>query len=206
AENVSYYVITAFVLVYVTGPLKLAKTVGLRAVLIGSAVEFAAIPLWGLLSDRIGRRPVYLFGAAGIGAWALVFFALLNTRSPAAIVAAVTVGLVLHGAMYAPQAAFFAEMFGTTVRYSGASIGYQLAAVAAGAPAPLIAVALLRHYHSATPIVVYLVAMSVLSITALLAARETREVDLAAEAGAAPARGRAGARAAEATASCSGGH
>jgi len=189
AENVSYYVITAFVLVYITGPLKLAKTVGLRAVLIGSAVEFVAIPLWGLLSDRVGRRPVYLFGAVGIGVWAWVFFALLDTRSSFAIIVAVTVGLVLHGAMYGPQAAFFAEMFGTSVRYSGASIGYQLAAVGAGAPAPLIAVALLRHYHSAAPIVVYLVAMSVLSVVALLAARETREVDLAAEPAAAPGHG-----------------
>jgi metabolite-proton symporter len=181
AENVSYYVITAFVLVYVTTHLHLTKTVGLRAVLIGSAVEFVAIPLWGALSDRVGRKPVYLFGAVGIGLWAWAFFALLDTRSSTSITVAVTVGLVLHGAMYGPQAAFFAELFGTSVRYSGASIGYQLAAVGAGAAAPLIAVALLKHYGSAGPIVVYMVAMSVLSVLALLATRETREVDLAAD-------------------------
>ncbi len=130
-ENVSYYVITAFILVYVTESLGLAKSVGLNAVLIGSAVHFVTIPLWGMLSDRVGRRRVYLFGAVGMAVWGFVFFALLDTRSFPVIAFATTIGLVLHGAMYGPQAAFFAELFGTRVRYSGASIGYQLASIAA---------------------------------------------------------------------------
>jgi metabolite-proton symporter len=173
-ENVSYYVITAFILVYITESLGLAKSVGLNAVLIGSAVHFVTIPLWGLLSDHVGRRVVYLFGAVGMAAWGFVFFALLDTRSFGVIALAVTVGLVLHGAMYGPQAAFFSELFGTRVRYSGASIGYQLASILAGAVAPLIAVALLNAWDSTLPVSLYLLAMCLLTVVALLVARETR--------------------------------
>ncbi len=125
AENISFYVLTAFLLVYLTDHLDLSKQTGLNAVLIASAVHFTVIPLWGALSDRVGRRPVYLLGAVGVGVWIFPFFALLDTGSFGLILLAVTVGLVLHGAMYAPQAAFFAELFATRMRYSGASIGAQ---------------------------------------------------------------------------------
>lgn len=173
-ENVSYYVITAFILVYITTSLGLAKSVGLNAVLIGSAIHFVTIPLWGMLSDRVGRRAVYLFGAVGMAVWGFVFFALLDTRSFGVIALAVTVGLVLHGAMYGPQAAFFSELFGTRVRYSGASVGYQLASILAGAVAPLIAVALLNAYDSTVPVSLYLLAMCLITVVAVLSARETR--------------------------------
>ena len=181
AENVSYYVITAFILVYVTTGLHLPKGVGLTAVLIGSAVHFVTIPLWGMLSDRVGRRPVYLFGALGMAAWSFAFFALLDTKSTPIIVAATTVGLVLHGAMYGPQAAFFAEQFPTRVRYTGLSVGGQLSSIAAGAVAPLIAVALFQSWHSTIPVSLYVVAMCVITVLALLAARETRGTSLHAE-------------------------
>ncbi|TDV46931.1 MFS transporter [Actinophytocola oryzae] len=177
-ENVSYYVITAFILVYVTESLGLSKSVGLNAVLIGSAVHFLTIPLWGLLSDHVGRRAVYLFGAVGMAVWSFVFFALLDTRSFGVIALATTIGLVLHGAMYGPQAAFFSELFGTRVRYSGASVGYQLASILAGAVAPLIAVALLDAWDSTVPVSLYVVAMCALTVIALLAARETRGTSL----------------------------
>lgn len=173
-ENVSYYVITAFILVYITTSLGLAKSVGLNAVLIGSAVHFVTIPLWGMLSDKVGRRAVYLFGAVGMAVWGFVFFALLDTKSFGVIALAVTVGLVLHGAMYGPQAAFFSELFGTRVRYSGASVGYQLASILAGAVAPLIAVALLNAYDSTLPVSLYLLAMCLITVVAVLSARETR--------------------------------
>ncbi|EST20029.1 MFS transporter [Streptomyces roseochromogenus] len=179
AENISYYVITAFVLVYATTSADVSKQTALNAVLIGSAVHFAVIPAWGALSDRVGRRPVYLLGAAGIGVWMFPFFSLADTGSFGYLVLAVTVGLVLHGAMYAPQAAFFAEMFATRMRYSGASIGAQFASVAAGAPAPLIATALLDDYGSSTPIALYVIAASVLTLAAVGVARETRHRDLA---------------------------
>ena len=174
AENVSYYVITAFILVYVTQTLHLAKGIGLDAVLIGSAVHFVTIPLWGALSDRVGRRAVYLFGAVAMGVWAFVFFALLDTKSTGLIILAATVGLVLHGAMYGPQAAFFSELFGTRVRYSGASIGYQLASIVAGGLAPLIAVALLKSFHTTVAVSLYVVATCLLTVIAVALAAETR--------------------------------
>lgn len=179
AENISYYVITAFILVYATTHAGLTKQTALNAVLIGSAVHFAVIPLWGALSDRLGRRPVYLIGAVGVGLWMFPFFALIDRGTFGSLLLAVTVGLILHGAMYAPQAAFFSEMFATRMRYSGASIGAQFSSVAAGAPAPLIATALLADYDSSTPIALYVIAAAVLTVIALACARETRHRDLA---------------------------
>ncbi|MGG2464479.1 MFS transporter [Streptomyces sp. RGM 3693] len=179
AENISYYVITTFVLAYCVEHLKVEKQAALNAVLIGSAIQFCLIPLFGALSDRIGRKPVYLAGAVGVDGWAWAFFALLDTRSFPALVLAVTVGLVFHSAMYAPQAAFFSEMFATRMRYSGASIGAQFASVAAGAPAPLIATALLSSYGNATPIALYVTLAALLTVGALVVARETRGRDLA---------------------------
>ncbi|WP_179235812.1 MFS transporter [Streptomyces sp. CS113] len=179
AENISYYVITAFILVYATSAADVSKQTALNAVLIASAVHFAVIPAWGALSDRIGRRPVYLLGAAGVGLWMFPFFMLIDSGRFGSLLLAVTVGLVLHGAMYAPQAAFFSEMFATRMRYSGASIGAQFASVAAGAPAPLIATALLSEYDSSTPISLYVIASAVLTLFAVGVARETRHRDLA---------------------------
>ncbi|MFF0598486.1 MFS transporter [Streptomyces antibioticus] len=178
AENISYYVITAFILVYATVSAGVSKQTALNAVLIGSAVHFAVIPAWGALSDRIGRRPVYLLGAVGIGLWMFPFFSLVDTGRFGSLVLAVTVGLVLHGAMYAPQAAFFSEMFATRMRYSGASIGAQFASVAAGAPAPLIATALLADYGSSTPIALYVIAAVLITVVAVGVAQETRHRDL----------------------------
>ncbi|MDJ0342863.1 MFS transporter [Streptomyces sp. H10-C2] len=181
AENISYYVITAFVLVYATTHAALGKQTALNAVLIGSAVHFAVIPAWGALSDRVGRKPVYLLGAAGVGLWAFPFFALIDRKDFGSLVLAITVGLIFHGAMYAPQAAFFSEMFSTRMRYSGASIGAQFASVAAGAPAPLIATALLKDYGSSTPISLYVVLAAVVTLVAVAVAKETRGRDLTAE-------------------------
>ncbi|MEU8199216.1 MFS transporter [Microbispora amethystogenes] len=180
AENVSYYIITAFVLVYGTTTAGLPKGTVLNAVLIGSAVHFVTIPVWGALSDRLGRRPVYLLGAVGVGLWAFAFFPLIDTKNFALVTVAVTVGLVLHGAMYGPQAAFFSELFATRVRYSGVSIGYQLASIVAGGVAPLIAVALLDAYGSSVPVSVYVVVAAVLTVVAVVASRETRDRDLSA--------------------------
>ncbi|MFH8607086.1 MFS transporter [Streptomyces sp. NPDC018029] len=177
-ENISYYVLTAFLLVYVTNHLDLPKSTALNAVLIASAVHFVTIPLWGALSDRIGRRPVTLIGSAGMALWAFAFFALLDSKSFAVITFAVTIGLLLHGAMYGPQAAFISEMFDTKVRYSGASMGSQLASIVAGALAPIIAVELLKEYDSATPVAWYLCLAAVVTTITVALARETRGRDL----------------------------
>ncbi|GAA3106608.1 MFS transporter [Streptomyces rectiviolaceus] len=173
-ENVSYYILTAFVLVYVTVHLELPKSTALNAVLIGSAVHFVTIPLWGALSDRIGRRPVTLIGSIGMAAWAFAFFALVDSKSFAVITLAVTVGLLLHGAMYGPQAAFISEMFDTKVRYSGASMGSQLASIIGGALAPIIAVELLKDFDSATPVALYVCVTVVITTLTVLVAKETR--------------------------------
>ncbi|MBN6033336.1 MFS transporter [Amycolatopsis sp. 195334CR] len=178
AENVSYYILTAFILVYITVGLEMPKGVGLNAVLIGSAVHFVTIPVWGALSDRFGRRAVYLFGAGAMLIWSFVFFAMLDTKSFGVMVLATTIGLVLHGAMYGPQAAFFSELFGTRVRYSGASIGYQLASILAGGLAPLIATAMLRDFGSSLPVSIYVAATCVLTIVAVYLAKETKGTSL----------------------------
>ncbi|WP_435057325.1 MFS transporter [Streptomyces sp. bgisy060] len=178
-ENISYYILTSFLLVYVTVHLELPKSTALNAVLIGSAVHFVTIPLWGALSDRIGRRPVTLIGSVGMAVWAFVFFGLVDSTSFPVITLAVTAGLLLHGAMYGPQAAFISEMFDTKVRYSGASMGSQLASIVAGALAPIIAVELLKDYGSATPVSLYLCAAALITTLTVVVTRETRGRDLA---------------------------
>jgi metabolite-proton symporter len=178
AENVSYYVVTAFILVYATQEAQMPNGQVLNAVLVASAVHLVTIPAWGALSDRIGRRPVTALGAAGVGLWAFAFFPLVDVGTFWSVTLAVTVGLVLHGAMYGPQAAFFSELFSTRVRYSGASVGYQLASIVAGGLAPLIATALLASFGGSVPISLYVAAMAVVTLVAVAASRETRGRDL----------------------------
>ncbi|MFW3172226.1 MFS transporter [Geodermatophilus sp. CPCC 206100] len=180
AENVSFYLLTAFSLTYLTNVGGLDSSFALNAVLIASAVHLVTIPLWGALSDRIGRKPVYLFGAAGVGVWAFAFFGLLDTGNFFLAVVAITVGLLFHGAMYGPQAAFFSELFGTKARYTGVSVGAQLASLVAGAPAPLIALALLGSFEDPNVVAVglYIVVCAVVTLIAVWSYSETRTRDL----------------------------
>ncbi|MGK5638111.1 MFS transporter, partial [Streptomyces sp. URMC 126] len=182
-ENVSYYLLSSFLLVYVTTHLGLGKGTALNAVLIGSVVHFATIPLWGALSDRVGRRPVMLAGSVGMALWAFAFFALVDSRSFPVITVSLTVGLLLHGAMCGPQAAFLSELFDTGVRYTGASMGSQLASVLGGALAPIVAVELLKSYGSATPIALYLCLAAAVTALTVAFAPETRGRDLTATGG-----------------------
>jgi metabolite-proton symporter len=190
AENVSYYIFTIVITTYVTQRLDLPSSFVLGAVLIGAAVHLVTIPIWGALSDRFGRKPIYLLGAVGVGIWAFVFIALVDTRNFGLTVLAVVGGLVFHGAMYGPQAAFLSELFGTKVRYSGVSIGYQLASVVAGGLAPLVAVALYTRFDSGYAVSVYVALSALLTILAVATYGETRHRDLEAD----PALSRAAVR------------
>jgi metabolite-proton symporter len=177
AENISYYIFTIVVITYLADYLGLADDYAIRGVLIASAIQFVLIPLIGALSDRVGRRPLYIAGAVGVGVWGFVFFPLLDTKNSTVIVLAILGGLIFHALMYAPQSAFFSELFGTSVRYSGASVGYQLASVFAGGLAPLIAVALLGDNLEApntAAVGIYLAIAGAISVVATLCAKETR--------------------------------
>lgn len=180
AENTSYYIFTIIVITFVTtydgqerGPI-------LEALLIGSVVHFIWIPIVGAISDKVGRKPLYLAGAVGVAVWTLFFFPLVESGTQLNLTIAVVVGLMLHALMYSPQAAFFSELFGTSVRYTGASVGYQLASIAAGAVAPLIALKLLGTVEESNTFAVgiYVAVTSVLTIIAVLATKETRNTSL----------------------------
>ncbi len=187
AENVSYYIFTIVITTYATQRLGLPSSTVLGAVLIGAAVHLVTIPMWGALSDRFGRRPLYLLGAAGVGLWAFAFVALLNTRSFPMLVLAVIGGLLFHGAMYGPQAAFLSELFGTKVRYSGVSVGYQLASIFAGGLAPFVAVWLYTRFDTGYAVAWYVLASALVTIVAVGTYSETRHRDLAADPAIAPA-------------------
>jgi metabolite-proton symporter len=179
--DVAFYLFVLFITTYVVTYLRLPQSYALNAVLIAAACQVLLIPYFGALSDRVGRRPVYLAGAIGAAAWTFAFFALLNTASFVLIVVAAVVALVLHAAMYGPQAAFIAEMFPTQVRYTGASMGYQLAGIIGGALAPIIATALLSGYNTSVAVSIYSVAMLAVTVLCVLIASETAQVDLDAE-------------------------
>jgi len=179
--DVAFYTYALFILTYATTELGLSESTALNAVMIASAFQLFLIPAFGAASDRVGRRPVYLFGALGAAAWTFAFFALMDTKLAWGVIAAAVGGLFFHSAMYGPQAAFLSELFGTRVRYSGASMGYQLAGILGGALAPIIAVALLSATGSTLAVCAYVVATLAITIVAVLLARETADVDIAAE-------------------------
>jgi MFS family permease len=168
---------------YATQRLGLTSAFILGAVLIGAAVHLITVPLWGALSDRVGRKPLYLIGAAGVGLWSFAFIALLDTASFWPIVLAVVGGLLFHGAMYGPQAAFLSELFGTKVRYSGVSIGYQLASIIAGGLAPVVAVWLYTTFDTGYAVSVYVLIAAAITVAAVATYGETRHRDLAADDG-----------------------
>ena len=176
AENISYYIFTIVSITYVTTYLDQDKDLILKMLLIAAALQFFLVPAVGALSDKVGRRPLYFTGALGVGVWSFFFFGLLDTNRAGPVLLAVVVGLFFHTLMYAPQAAFFSELFGTSVRYTGASVGYQLASIFAGALAPIIAVDLLgsADEKNTFAVALYVAAASVLTIVAVLFAKETR--------------------------------
>lgn len=166
AEQAPFYIFTAFIFSYAVGTLKTSRDFILVSVLAASILSFIAIPLFGHVSDLIGRKLMYMIGAATIGIYGFVYFSLLNTGSAALIFLAIVISLVPHAMMYGPQAALIAETFTGRLRYSGASLGYQLASVIAGGPAPLIAAWLFATYGTAYAVAFYILACAVLSLFA----------------------------------------
>ncbi|HKR42095.1 MAG TPA: MFS transporter, partial [Paraburkholderia sp.] len=148
AEQAPFYIYTAFVFTYGVKTLHVSRDLMLTAVLSAAVLQFVTIPFFGHVSDLIGRKRMYMIGALAAGIFGFIYFGMLDTKSTALIFAAVVLSLVPHAMLYGPQAAFIAESFTGRLRYSGASLGYQLASVIAGGPAPLIATALFAYYRT----------------------------------------------------------
>ena len=166
SEQAPFYIFTAFVFSYGIGTLHVSRDFLLTAVLSASVLSFVSIPLCGHISDQIGRKNMYMLGAAATGIFGFIYFAMLNTGSLSIIFLAIILSLIPHDMQYGPQAALIAESFTGRLRYSGSSLGYQLASVIAGGPAPLIATWLFGKFQSATAIAVYIAICAVMTLVA----------------------------------------
>jgi metabolite-proton symporter len=175
ADNAVFYIYTVFILTFATQPqVGFSRSMVLNAISIAALLQIFALPLFGLLSDFLGRRPVYLFGSIFTGLFAFPYFRLIETSREGRLVAAMVIALVIgHAAMYGPQASFFSELFGTRVRYTGASLGYQLSSMVAGGLSPLIATDLLRRWGSSWPIAMYIIGMASITTISVFFAGET---------------------------------
>jgi MFS family permease len=186
SEQAPFYIFTAFVFTIAVGAapaLGFDRNFILLPVLVASLLGFILIPTFGHLSDKLGRKPVYIAGAALTGLYGFVYFGLLDTRVAALVFIAIALSLVPHNMQYGPQAAMIAESFPARLRYSGASIGYQLSSIIAGGPAPLIAVALYAAFRTGYAVAVYILFCAVVSIVACALMRERAHVDIAHEYG-----------------------
>lgn len=180
AENGAFYLYTVFVLTYATqASIGFSRSTVLAAISVAAVIELFSMPTFGALSDRFGRRPVYLFGAIFTALFAFPFFWMIESSNTTWMVLAIVLALVFgHSAMYGPQASFFSELFGTRVRYSGASLGYQLSSVIAGGLSPLIATGLLRRYGTSWPIALLIVGMGLVTAISVYLAAETAHSEM----------------------------
>ena len=168
SEQAPFYIFTAFIFAYAVGTLKMSRDLILTAVLVAACVSFVTIPLSGHISDRIGRRNMYIAGVVVTGLFGFLYFGMVDTAIPSAVFIAIVLSLIPHDMQYGPQAALIAEAFTPRLRYSGASLGYQLASIIAGGPAPLIATALFAAYHSGYAIAIYIAGCAVISLVAAM--------------------------------------
>jgi MFS family permease len=181
SEQAPFYIFTAFIFAYGTTTLHASRDLLLASVLVAVCLSAVTIPLSGYVSDRIGRKKMYIIGAAAMGVFGFIYFGLLDTGSPALIFLAIVLSLIPHDMQYGPQAALIAESFTPRLRYSGASIGYQLASITAGGPAPLIATALFAAFESGIPIAIYILITAVISIIATMFLKDYTGQDISAE-------------------------
>ncbi len=181
AEQTPFYIFTAFIFTYGTTILGSSRNLILFAVLAASLVSFFSIPFFGYISDRIGRRRMYLIGTVVTGVFGFIYFALLDTMVPGLIFLAIVLSLIPHDMLYGPQAALIAESFTPRLRYSGASLGYQLASIFAGGPAPLVATALFARFHSGYAIAFYILFCAVVSFIATWLLKDYTNQDISEE-------------------------
>ena len=178
-ENILYYMVVTFSITYLAHRGIAANRI-LGLLFVGHLLHVVVIPAAGALADRLGRRPVYLLGAALAMAWPFAAFPMFDTGNTAIMLAAIMAGLAVHGLMYAPQPAIMAEMFPTRMRYSGVSLGYQVTAIVAGSWAPLIGAAMLRAYDSWMPLAIYVGLSAAVSLIAAMFMRESMGSSLSA--------------------------
>ncbi|MBV9017212.1 MAG: MFS transporter, partial [Alphaproteobacteria bacterium] len=181
AEQGPAYIYLAFIFAYNNQVMHMSRDFVLTALIIAGLISFISIPLAGAASDRFGRKRVYIIGSLLTGIYGFIYFGLLNSLVPALIVIAIIVSFIPHDIMYGPQAALIAEGFTPRLRYSGCSIGYQLASLTAGGPAPLIATALFAAYGSSLPIAGYIAFMAVVSIVATALMKDYTGKDISEE-------------------------
>jgi MFS family permease len=169
-QQAPFYISSAFIFAYGTATLHMPRNFLLAAVLTATVISFVTVPLSGHLSDRFGRKRLYMLGAAFTGLYGFAYFAMLDTRVPVLVFVAIALSMLPQDMMYGPQAALIAESFSERVRYSGASLGYQLSSIFAGGPAPLVATWLIGRYHSGQMIAVFILGCALVSLvsTALL--------------------------------------
>jgi MFS family permease len=172
-SDIVYGLLVVFTLTYVTGVLHLPRSLALTATMLGAALHAVCVPLFGALCDKLGRRVVYGAGALFSILWAFAYFALMSTLQPLQICIAVVVGMFFQAMMYGPQASFVTEQFPTRVRYAGASLSATLGGIIGGGFAPLIFASLYKAYQSTTYISLYIAAGLLVTVIALIAARET---------------------------------
>ncbi len=182
SEQAPFYVFTAFVFAYTVGTLKMDRNFILTAVLVAACVSFFTIPIAGHISDRIGRKNMYLIGVVTMGLFGFLYFGMVDTAIPSAVFIAIVLSLIPHDMQYGPQAALIAESFTPNLRYSGSSLGYQLASVIAGGPAPIIATALFAAYGSGYAIAIYIAGCAVISLVSAALMPDYTGKDISAEA------------------------
>jgi MFS family permease len=179
SEQMPFYVVTAFVLSYLTDDSHgYGDTFVLVGTLVAAAVEFVLLPYFGHLSDTVGRKRIYMTGAAIMGVWGFVYFALLDSGVTWLVFLALCLGLIPHAMQYGPQASLIAESFPTSLRYGGAGLGYQLASVVAGGPAALIATFLIHHFGTGYAVSVYILVSAVITLAALAALKDYSRSDI----------------------------
>jgi MFS family permease len=182
SEQAPFYIFTAFVFAYTVGTLKMDRNFILTAVLAAACVSFFTIPIAGHISDKIGRKNMYLIGVVAMGLFGFLYFGMVDTAIPSAVFIAIVLSLIPHDMQYGPQAALIAESFTPNLRYSGSSLGYQLASVIAGGPAPIIATALFAAYGSGYAIAIYIAGCAVISLVSAGLMPDFTGKDISAEA------------------------